>query len=341
MAVTDPGTGPRYATFSGFPMPHDAPALTDRTRRPIVRTPTAEPRFPFPVPNGWFIVDEAPELLAGETKVLRVFGSDVVLYRGEDGAPRLVDAYCAHLGAHLGVGGRVEGGCVRCPFHGWLYDGDDGKCVEIPYGDMDRIPSRARIRSYPCVERNQMVWAWHHAEGGAPFYEVPEVPELDDDEWLPYELVEFDVATCCQEMAENNVDFAHFMYVHGTDAIPDDEFHVDGHYKRTVGADGGFVREGFGLGLGVLRVAGFTTFISSTTPIDTENVKVRWIFTAPVANGADAARQAAEAFSSGVSQDLPIWENKRYVERPVVTKSEKKLLEQRQWALQFYSGYDG
>ena len=41
-----------------------------------------------------------------------------------------------------------------------------------------------------------------------------------------------------------------------------------------------------------------------------------------------------------MSQDLPIWENKRYVERPVVMKSEKKLLEQREWALQFYSDYD-
>ena len=80
---------------------------------------------------------------------------------------------------------------------------------------------------------------------------------------------------------------------------------------------------------------------SSTTPIDEENVRVRWIFTAPVANGADAAQQAAVNFSAGVSQDLPIWENKRYVERPVVTKSEKKLLEQRQWAKQFYSNYTG
>jgi 3-Ketosteroid 9alpha-hydroxylase C-terminal domain len=85
----------------------------------------------------------------------------------------------------------------------------------------------------------------------------------------------------------------------------------------------------------------FTTFISSTTPIDQENVNVRWIFTSPRSHGPDAARQAAESFSAGVSQDLPIWENKRYVERPVVTKSERKLLEQRQCAAQFYSSYDG
>ncbi|MDH4170900.1 MAG: Rieske (2Fe-2S) protein [Acidimicrobiia bacterium] len=330
-----------YPGLEAFPMPRDPDALADRSRRPIVRTPTSEPRFPFPVPDGWFVVAEARNLAPGETTTMHVFGEDVVLYRTDHGEPRMVDAYCSHLGAHIGVGGRVEGGCIRCPFHGWLYDGQTGKCEEIPYGDMDRIPSQAKVRSYPCIERNQMIWAWHHGAQEQPFYEVPEVEEFADNDWLPYEIVEFDVATCAQEMAENNVDFAHFQYVHGTDAIPDDEFHLDGTYKRTVGAGGNFVREGFGLGLGVLRIAGMTTFISSTTPIDRENLKVRWIFTAPKANGPDAARQAAEGLSAGVSQDLPIWENKRYVDRPVVTKSEKKLLEQREWAKQFYSGDAG
>lgn len=39
-------------------------------------------------------------------------------------------AYCAHLGANLGVGGKVvNNDCVECPFHGWLYDGKTGQCV--------------------------------------------------------------------------------------------------------------------------------------------------------------------------------------------------------------------
>jgi hypothetical protein len=151
---------------------------------------------------------------------------------------------------------------------------------------MGRIPSQARVRSYPCIERNRMIWAWRHGELGDPFYDVPEIPELFDADWLPYELVEFDVAACCQEMAENNVDSAHFMYVHGTDAIPDDDFVIDGAYERTTSFDGNFDREGFGLGLGVLRIGGYTTFISSTTPMDEENAKVRWTFTSPVANAA-------------------------------------------------------
>ena len=31
------------------------------------------------------------------------------------------------LGAHLGHGGKVEGGCVRCPFHAWRFD-EEGRC---------------------------------------------------------------------------------------------------------------------------------------------------------------------------------------------------------------------
>jgi hypothetical protein len=38
-----------------------------------------------------------------------------------------------------------------------------------------------------------------------------------------------------------------------------------------------------------------------------------------------------------VSQDIPIWENKAYVERPVLTKAERGILEHRAWCEQFYS----
>jgi nitrite reductase/ring-hydroxylating ferredoxin subunit len=330
-----------YETFAGFPMPRSAESLSDRSLRPIVRTArTGEKRFPFPIPNGWFVVAESRDLDPGQTIATHVFGADVVIFRTDTGEARMVDAYCAHLGAHLGVGGKVEGECIRCPFHAWAYDGETGACTDIPYAETEHIPSQAKVRSYPVIERNEMIWAWHHLEGEAPFYDVPEVPEFSDPEWLPYAIREFDVATCCQEMAENNVDFAHFVYVHGTESIPDDDFVIDGTYKRTVSANGTFVREGFGLGLGVLRMGEVGVFVSSTTPIDEENVKVRWVFAAPRSSGDDGSENMATALSSGVSQDLPIWENKRYVARPVVMKSEKKLLEQREWALQFYSGYN-
>jgi nitrite reductase/ring-hydroxylating ferredoxin subunit len=321
---------------AGLPMPRDPDLLTDLDARPRVTTFEGD-RYPFGVPNGWFVVAEAADLAPGDVHAIRYFDRDLVVFRGTDGTPAVVDAHCQHLGAHLAVGGRVEDACIRCPFHGWKFDGPTGRCVEIPYGDVTRIPPKAHTRAYPTLERNHMIWAWHHAKGGDPFYEVPDVPEFSDDDWSPILVRDFEIRVSAQDMAENNVDFSHFRYVHGTDAIPEDDFVTDGTYKKTVGGGGTFIREGFGLGLGVLRVQGYVTFLSSTTPIDAGNVHVRWIFTSPKANGPDAALQAADSFCAGVSQDIPIWENKVYRDPPVITKTEKLILEHRRWSEQFYS----
>ncbi len=323
----------------GFPMPRN-PGLVTGSENRVKVTRRRGRRFPFPVPNGWFVVSQAKDLAVGEVQALYLFARDLVLFRDATGAAHLLDAHCPHLGAHLAVGGEVEGECLRCPFHGWKLDGESGDCVDIPYGAATRIPKRATTRSYPVVERNGFVWAWYHGRDGEPFFEVPEVPELNDPAWSPMIVREFEIAVPAQDMAENNVDFAHFQYVHGSDGVREDEFVVDGTYKRAVGLDGMFVREGFGLGLGVLRITGMVTFLSSTTPIDEENVLVRWAFTAPVESGPNAATEAAESFCEGVSQDIPIWENKVYRDRPVLTRSERPILEHRRWSQQFYCDFE-
>ncbi len=147
----------------------------------------------------------------------------------------------------------------------------------------------------------------------------------------------FEIRVSAQDMAENNVDFSHFRYVHGTDAIPEDEFVVDGTYKKAVGMDGNFMREGYGLGLGVLRVKGYVTFLSSTTPIDAGNVSCDGSSPRPRPTAPTPWSRRPASFCAGVSQDIPIWENKLYRDPPVITKTEKLILEHRRWCEQFYS----
>ena len=136
-------------------------------------------------------------------------------------------------------------------------------------------------------------------------------------------------------MAENNHDFAHFQFVHGTESIPTGEEHIDGTYKRVTSP--GLERETFGLGLGVVRVPGALAFVSSVTPIDGDNVHVRWFFTVPVASGEEGAALFADQFTAGVTQDIPIWENKIYRPLPVLTRSEAGIVAHRTWSKQFYS----
>lgn len=47
----------------------------------------------------------------------------------------MADAYCPHLGAHLGIGGKVHKDCIECPFHSWSFEGCTGKLTNIPYAD--------------------------------------------------------------------------------------------------------------------------------------------------------------------------------------------------------------
>src|SRR5262245_46036181 len=73
-------------------------------------------RLPQGIPSSWYLVAWSDEVPAGELVRLRYLEREMVAFRGADGAVSVLDAYCPHLGAHLGVGGRVEGGTLRCPF---------------------------------------------------------------------------------------------------------------------------------------------------------------------------------------------------------------------------------
>ena len=135
----------------------------------------ANERFPFPAyPNGWTRVARSEELGPRGVLPLRYFGRDLVLFRAESGEPHVLDAHCPHLGAHLGVGGVVEGEGIRCPFHAWHWSGD-GTCLEVPYAK--RTPRGARTRAWETCERNGFVFMWFHADDQPADETVPEIPE--------------------------------------------------------------------------------------------------------------------------------------------------------------------
>ena len=67
-------------------------------------------RCPLPMPFGWFQVLYSQELAVGESKPLHYFDQELVAFRTESGIARVVDAYCPHMGAHLGYGIRDQAG---------------------------------------------------------------------------------------------------------------------------------------------------------------------------------------------------------------------------------------
>src|SRR5438270_8225076 len=96
--------------------------------------------------GGWLQVAWSRDVADGAVSPARLFGHDLVIYRGCSGGLHALDAHCQHLGAHLGHGGTVEGEQIRCPFHGWVWS-PEGRNEVVPYSDN------------PCRSRRLGVWS--------------------------------------------------------------------------------------------------------------------------------------------------------------------------------------
>jgi phthalate 4,5-dioxygenase len=116
------------------------------------------------------LVDE----LNGERpiKPIKLLGEDLVIFRDDKGRYGMLGRGCPHRGTDLAFG-RLEGGGLRCAFHGWLFD-VNGSCLETPAEPADsNMCKNIRQKAYPVVERSGILFAYMGP--GEP----PEFPKFD------------------------------------------------------------------------------------------------------------------------------------------------------------------
>ncbi|HUA94438.1 MAG TPA: Rieske 2Fe-2S domain-containing protein [Acidimicrobiales bacterium] len=313
-------------------------------------------RFPFPaVPDGWFAVIASEDLASGQVTALSCLERELVVFRDADGTPRVFDAHCPHLGAHLGFGGQVCDDGIVCPFHGWRFDGD-GQLVEVPR--LERAP-RAAAHAWEVRERNGRIFVWHHAHGEAPEYEILTY-RADGSEWTPWRTRSYQVRTHVQELTENIIDRSHFYQVHDMVPPDDDRFDVafnehsmtvDQSIKVTAVADTGFEVQTrtttCGPGIVAVEVRegplDMLTFITQT-PLMDELVEVTISFSMKALDDELATESVsslnAEVTNLQFTQDIPIFEHKIYRDRPMLTKVDGPVARYRRWFRRFYSGWD-
>ena len=89
-------------------------------------------------------------------KQFRLLGETIVAYR-DSGGPVAFKDMCGHRGAAVS-NGRLAGGNLICPYHGWQYD-RSGACVSIPsLTPGQKIPSRAKLVRYQVKEAYGLIW---------------------------------------------------------------------------------------------------------------------------------------------------------------------------------------
>ncbi len=163
------------------------------TQQPVLR------RFWYPV---------LPIADLTEPRSFELLGEKIVLWM-QNGRPAALRDRCCHRSAQLSKG-IIVNDCIRCPYHGWLFD-RAGVCVDVPQlEDQALIPRSYVVPAYPCAERYGYVWVCL----AEPLQPIPEIAEADDP--LFRVIPEFYEAWNCSglRVMENSFDNAHFSFVH-------------------------------------------------------------------------------------------------------------------------------
>lgn len=161
--------------------------------------------------NTWYVATRSADVGRNLT-ALQVLGDKIVVYREENGAPVALEDACPHRKLPLSMG-RLQGDTVVCGYHGLTF-GRSGLCVGSP--TQARIPSTAKVRSYPVVDRWGMLWIWVGEPDLADESLILHVENSDNPRWGLSHGGKMSCACNYLYLTDNLLDPSHVAWVHTT-----------------------------------------------------------------------------------------------------------------------------
>jgi phenylpropionate dioxygenase-like ring-hydroxylating dioxygenase large terminal subunit len=160
----------------------------------------------------WIPAARAEELPSPDCAPLRVrlLCEDLIAFRLSSGNIGLVANACPHRGASLFFGRNEEEG-IRCVYHGWKFDAA-GVCTDMPSEPAEsNFKSKVRVKAYPCIERNGIIWTYM-----GPRETPPPLPDLEPN-MLPegqYSIESLMRDCNWMQALEGDIDSVHVMFLH-------------------------------------------------------------------------------------------------------------------------------
>ena len=181
------------------------------------------------IKNAWYIAAWAHQIT---TKPLArtICNEALVLYRDSaNGKVGALEDRCCHRGTPLSMGEVVEDG-LQCGYHGLVFD-NNGTCVRIP--GQDKIPPKARVRSFPIVEKDEFIWIWMGEAAKADVSKIIDYPIHNDYKKWPHKHAMYHIKGGYMLMVDNLMDLTHLGFVHKNTIGGNARAHVDAKMKVT------------------------------------------------------------------------------------------------------------
>ncbi len=164
------------------------------------------------VRNAWYVAAWADSIVEGQIAARIIMDEPVVIYRKADGGVAAIEDRCPHRFAPLSMGKVIGGDRIQCPYHGQEFDGS-GACVRNPHGTKN-IPPRARVKSYPVIEKHKAIWIWMGGASPDPA-KIPDFGVLDNVPELHTTKRDSIVINAhYQLIIDNLLDLSHTSYLH-------------------------------------------------------------------------------------------------------------------------------
>lgn len=176
----------------------------------------------------WYIAAFGADL---EAKPLprKICGEAVVLFRTDKGKAVALEDRCIHRGMPLSEGGECEGDRIRCPYHGLEFDAA-GACAKIP--GQDQIPAAARVKSFPLVEQDGLLWIWVGDSAKADPGAIPAHFYHRDPHWA-WRPIFLEIECDWRLLNDNLLDLTHLGFVHKKTIGGDPGAHANAEMKVT------------------------------------------------------------------------------------------------------------
>ena len=147
----------------------------------------------------------------------RILGEDLVAFKDKSGKVGVLDRYCSHRGASLGIA-AIEDCGLRCIYHGWVFD-TDGRIVETP-----NMPATSKFKdinrqgSYPAREAGGLIWVYM-----GPPEEEPPFPNYHffDQPAESIQVREWHIPVNYLQVHEGQIDSSHVSVLHRAIDRPD------------------------------------------------------------------------------------------------------------------------
>ncbi|NRB38624.1 MAG: Rieske 2Fe-2S domain-containing protein [Pseudomonadales bacterium] len=176
-----------------------------------------------PFPNTWYFMGLMSDYKQGQVYSKKFCGREIVLTKVSDTKVTVFDAYCPHLGAHLGrtINNKTkkklnEFNEIRCVYHGFRYN-EQGEYVGCDHGDVTQKP---KLNAYEVdIKHSQLIMVYFHKDNKKADWKMPDI--YDDSKNFSKIICPRTLEATIHPLdsVENAIDRLHFKILHRMNTV--------------------------------------------------------------------------------------------------------------------------